>query len=65
VLGQGANPILRCSGRQGGSRRLKPDKRPSHEKIDAVVGLAMALDGVIRQPLHTGSVYDTRGVLFI
>jgi phage terminase large subunit-like protein len=44
---------------------LKPDKRRSHEKIDVVVGLAMALDGVIRQPLHTGSVYDTRGVLFI
>jgi hypothetical protein len=41
---------------------LKPDKRRSHEKIDAVVSLAMALDGVIRQPLDTGSVYDTRGV---
>jgi hypothetical protein len=43
---------------------LKPDKRRSHEKIDAVVGLATALDGAIRQPLHTGLVYDTRGVLF-
>ena len=44
---------------------LKPDKRRSHEKIDAVVGLAMALDGVIREPLHAGSVYDTRGVMFV
>ena len=43
---------------------LKPDKRRSHENIDAVVGLAMALDGAIRQPLHTGSVYDQRGIKF-
>ena len=41
---------------------LKPDKCRSHEKLDAVVNLAMALDGVIQQPLDTGSVYDTRGV---
>ena len=70
VAGHGANPILRwCmanlvvkADHDGG---LKPDKRRSHEMIDAVVGLAMALDGLIRQPLHTGSVYDTRGVLLV
>ena len=43
---------------------LKADKRRSHERIDAIVGLATALDGVIRQPLHTGSLHDTRAVLF-
>jgi len=51
MLHHGANPILRwCmanlvvkADHDGG---LKPDKRRSHEKIDAVVGLAMALDGV-------------------
>ena len=69
MLHQGANPILRCclatlvvkADHDGG---LKPDKRRSHEKIDAVVGLAM-LDGVIRQPLHTSSVYETRGAMFV
>jgi hypothetical protein len=36
---------------------LKPDKRRSHEKIDALVSLAMALDGVIRRPLHTSRAW--------
>ena len=70
MLHHGANPILRWSmanlvvkaDHDGG---LKPDKRRSHEKIDAVVALTMALDGVVRQPLETGSVYDTRGVEFV
>jgi phage terminase large subunit-like protein len=70
MLHHGANPILRwClanlvvkADHDGG---LKPDKRRSHEKIDAVVGVAMALDGVVRQPMHAGSVHDTRGIEFI
>ena len=70
MLHHGANPILRWrmanlvvkADHDGG---LKPDKRRSHEKIDAVVALTMALDGVVRQPLETGSVYDTRGVEFV
>ena len=66
MLHHGANPILRwCmanlvvkADHDGG---LKPDKRRSHEKIDAVVALTMALDGVVRQPLETG-LSTTRGV---
>ena len=50
---------------QGGSRRrLEARQAPQSRKKDAVVSLAMALDGAIRQPLHAGSVYDQRGIKF-
>ena len=68
TLHHGGNPILRwCMSnlvvRMDQDGGMKPDKRRSHEKIDAVVSLAMALDGAVRQPLPTASVYETRGVL--
>jgi len=40
-------------------------RRRDQEQLDAVVRSALALDGVVRQPLQTGSMYDTRGVMFV
>jgi phage terminase large subunit-like protein len=44
---------------------VKPDKEKSTEKIDGAVALIMALDRAIRHESPGGSVYDTRGILFI
>jgi hypothetical protein len=34
-----------------------------HRKVDGIVALVMALDGVVRKPAEVESVYLTRGVL--
>lgn len=45
---------------------IKPDKEKSTEKIDGAVATIMALDRAIRRGSQpTGSVYDTRGIVFI
>jgi phage terminase large subunit-like protein len=31
---------------------MKPDKQKAQGKIDGIVSLVMALDGVVRQPTH-------------
>ena len=70
MLHHGANPILRwCMANpvvnvdhDGG---LKREKREATNKSMRSSRLALALDGLIRRPLQTGSVYDPRGVLFV
>jgi phage terminase large subunit-like protein len=44
---------------------IKVDKEKSAEKVDGIVALIMALDRAIRNGLNSGSVYDSRGILFI
>lgn len=64
--GQSDPAVLPGDPRGQGRSRRRPEARqaPQSRKKDAVVSLAMALDGAIRQPLHTGSVYDQRGIKF-
>ena len=44
---------------------VKFDKEKSSEKIDGAVALVMALDRCTRNMNKGGSVYDTRGILYI
>ena len=44
---------------------IKMDKAKSTEKIDGAVATVMALDRAIRNEGSSGSVYDTRDLLFI
>jgi len=71
-LDHGGNPVLRwmasvCAGEDDAADNIKPSKKASTERIDGIVasimaiGLAMA-DGF---EMSTGSVYDTRGVVWI
>ncbi len=68
-LRHGGNPVLRwmadnVSVKQDPAGNLKPDKAKSNGRIDGIVALIMALGRANVNPPH-GSVYETRGVLFV
>lgn len=49
--------------RHGSHQQIRPDKEAASEKIDGMVALTMGIDtGVVRNPIHGHSVYDTHGV---
>ena len=70
-IAHGGNPVLRwmmdnIHVRTDPAGNIKPDKEKSTEKIDGAVAAIMALDRAIRnQGVTGGSVYDSRGLLFI
>lgn len=41
---------------------IKPDKKKSRERIDGIVAMIMAMDGLIREEGDKESVYEKRGV---
>lgn len=46
------------------SDKIRPDKKASHEKIDGIVALIMAI-GMAQTTFEKKSVYETSGVLYI
>lgn len=65
----GGNPVLRWMAgnvvvETDAAENIKPTKAKSTEKIDGIVAAIMALDRAIRNK-DEGSVYDTRGIIFI
>jgi len=68
-LNHGGHPVLRWNMdnvfvRTDPAGNLKIDKEKSTEKVDGAVALVMALDRALKN-LNTGSVYDSRGILFL
>jgi len=68
-LFHGGNPVLRwCAANvvveQDPAGNLKPSKAKSTERIDGIVALVIALSRALDGDEH-GSVYDTRGILFV
>jgi phage terminase large subunit-like protein len=68
-LNHGGNPVLRWNFDNvmivpDPAGNIKPDKGKSKQRIDAIVALIMALDGIIKNE-NTGSIYDTRSILTI
>ena len=70
-IAHGGHPVLRWMMdniyvRTDPAGNIKPDKEKSTERIDGAVATVMALDRAIRCGNDTtGSVYDTRGLLFL
>jgi len=69
-LNHGGNPLLRWNFdnvmmTQDPAGNIKPDKSKSNQRIDAIVALIMALDGVIRNESDSSSVYDNREILVL
>ncbi len=70
-IAHGGHPVLRWMMdniyiRSDPAGNIKPDKEKSTEKIDGAVATVMALDRAIRCGNDTtGSVYDSRGLLFV
>jgi phage terminase large subunit-like protein len=70
-IAHGGHPVLRWMMdniyiRTDPAGNIKPDKEKSTEKIDGAVATVMALDRAIRCGNDTsGSVYDSRGLLFL
>ncbi len=70
-LAHGGHPVLRWMMdniyiRTDPAGNIKPDKEKSTEKIDGAVATVMALDRAIRCGNGAGgSVYDSRGLLFV
>lgn len=67
-LRHGGNPVLRWNAsnvvaRTDAAGNIKIDKAHSHEKVDGMVGLAMAVGLAIVDHENHGSVYDQRGIL--
>lgn len=65
-LAHGGDPVLRwmvsnVAVEEDAAGNLKPSKKKSHEKIDGIVALIMALGRAITQE-STSSVYETRGL---
>jgi phage terminase large subunit-like protein len=51
---------------QDAAGNIKPSKRKSTEKMDGVVALVMGLArAMLDEGGNVGSVYDTRGIVFI
>jgi phage terminase large subunit-like protein len=68
-LVHGGNPVLRWMAdnlvvKTDAAGNIKPDKEKSTEKIDGVVALIMALDGLMARRKKP-SVYEERGVLAV
>lgn len=65
----GGNPVLRWMAAnvavdEGPNESIRPSKKRSHERIDGIVALVMALSrAMVHQQQETGSVYEQRGVL--
>ena len=69
-LAHGGHPVLRWNldnafVRTDPAGNLKIDKEKSTEKVDGAVALVMALDRAMKNQGSGGSVYDSRGLLFI
>jgi len=70
-IAQNGNPVLywmldNIYVRRDAAENIKPDKEKSTEKIDGAVATIMALDRAVRCGGDSGgSVYDSRGLLFI
>ena len=69
-IGHGGHPVLRwmmdnIAAKTDAAGNIKFDKEKSSEKIDGAVALVMALDRCTRNMNKGGSIYDTRGILFI
>ena len=67
-LRHGGNPVARwCASNvaveQDAAGNLKPSKKRSTEKIDAIVALVLALSRAMLQREKAKSVYETRGIL--
>ena len=68
-MNHGGHPVLRWNMdnafvRTDPAGNLKIDKEKSTEKVDGAVALVMALDRALKNQ-NTGSVYDTRGILWL
>lgn len=44
------------------NERVQPSKAKSYGRIDGIVGIILALDGLAKAPVETPSVYETRGI---
>jgi len=70
-IAHGGHPVLRWMldnifVKTDPAGNVKPDKEKSAERIDGAVATIMALDRATRQQgKPRGSVYDSRGILFI
>jgi len=65
-LNHGGNPVLRWNMsnvmvKTDPAGNIKPDKEKSTQKIDGIVSIILALDGVIRNK-DTSSIYEKEGV---
>lgn len=63
----GGNPVLRwmadnVSVKMDPAGNLKPDKSTSQGKIDGILGMIMALDGVMRNDGGKKSIYESQGL---
>jgi len=68
-LNHGGNPVLRWNFDNvmiltDPAGNIKPDKGKSKQRIDGIVALIMALDGVMKNT-ETTSVYEERGLIYI
>ncbi len=68
MLEHAGNPVARwCASNvaveMDAAENIKPSRKRSTEKIDAVVSLILALSRAMLQREKAGSVYDTRGIL--
>jgi phage terminase large subunit-like protein len=66
----GGNPVARwcasnVSAEQDPAGNLKPSRKRSTEKIDAIVSLILALSRAVLQREDEGSVYQHRGILML
>lgn len=69
-LRHNANPVLRWMASnvavtQDPAGNLKIDRANSHEKVDGIIALAMAIGRWMVQPGQVGSIYEERGILTI
>lgn len=69
-LNHGGNPVMRWNFDNvmilmDPAGNIKPDKGKSKQRIDGIVALIMALDGVMKNEDSTSSVYDNRSLLTI
>jgi phage terminase large subunit-like protein len=70
-IAHGGHPVLRWMAdnifvRTDPAGNIKVDKERSAEKVDGIVAMIMSLDRAIRNGANSGgSVYDSRGILFI
>jgi phage terminase large subunit-like protein len=65
-LNHGNNPVLRWSFdnvmiTMDPAGNIKPDKSKSKQRIDSIVALIMAIDGVMKN-IDTTSIYETEGI---
>jgi len=66
----GGNPVLAWCARnvcvqQDPAGNMKPDKKRSHERIDGIVALIIALARAMVQPENKPSVYESRGIVTV